>query len=183
MEFDYRLVSRIGVPVAWMLASNGTTDSIAFFLGWVKEASPAVRPTVIMTDRDQAQIAAIQIVYPQSQTLLCTWHVLRAMRSHFSTDEFQALWDKIKTWVKTEDLAEFYRLWDEISSDPSVPQSVVQYLTVEWMPVLHMWSRVMRKNRHIFEEGDTNMLIEAYVIYFLSCADKITDLDPDITMY
>ena len=146
--------------------SNATTGSIAFFLDWVKEVSPLVQPTVIMTDRDQAQIAAIQIVYPQSKMLLCTWHVLRAMRSHFNTNEFQALWDKIKAWVKTEELAEFYQLWDEISSDPSVPQSVVQYLTIEWMPVVHMWSKVVRKNRSIFEEGDMNMLIEAYVIYF-----------------
>jgi MULE transposase domain len=152
-----------------MLTSNATTNSIAFFLDWVKVASPAVWPTVIMTDRDQAQIAAIQIVYPESKTLLCAWHVLRAIRSHFITNEFPALWDKIKAWVKTDEQAEFDRLWDEISSDPSVPQSVVKYLTVEWMPVVHMWSKVMRKNRSIFEEGDTNMLIEAYVIY-LSCA-------------
>jgi hypothetical protein len=144
-----------------MLASNGTTNSIQFFLAWVKGASPEVRPKIIMTDRDQAQIAAIQIVYPDSQTLLCIWHVLRAMRSHFNTDEFQALWDNVKAWVKTEDLAEFHRIWDEISNDPSVPKSVVEYLTVEWVPVLHMWSRVVRTNRSIFEEGDTNMLIEA----------------------
>ena len=45
-----------------------------------------------------------------------------------------------------------------------------------------MWSKVVRKNRSIFEEGDTNMLIEAYVTY-LSRADKITHLDSDIIMY
>ena len=165
-----------------MLTSNGTTDSIAFFLDWVKEASPEVWPRIIMTDRNQAQIAAIQMTYPHSQTLLCIWHVLRAMRSHFNTNEFDALWDKVKAWVKTEDLAEFHRLWEEISNDPSVPQSIVRYLAAEWMPVLHMWSKVMRKNRSIFEEGDTNMLIEAYVTY-LSHADKITHLDSDIIMY
>ena len=62
---------RIGIPVAWMLASNGTTDTIAFFVGWVRDASPAVRPAVIMTDRDRAQINALRIVYPNSQILLC----------------------------------------------------------------------------------------------------------------
>ena len=67
--------------------------------------------------------------------------------------------------MKTEDLAEFHRLWEEISNDPSIPESVVRYLAVEWMPVLHMWLKVVRTNRSIFEEGDTNMLIEAYVIY------------------
>jgi hypothetical protein len=148
-----------------MLSSNGTTNTISFFVNWVKEASPAVRPSVIMSDCDQAQIAALRIVYPQSQILLCQWHVLRTMRSHFVTDQFNELWDKIKAWVNTEDLSEFFTLWDEISSDPSVPQSVVQYLTTEWMQAPHMWSTVARKNRSIFEEGDTNMLIEAYVNY------------------
>ncbi|KAI0246055.1 hypothetical protein BJV78DRAFT_1089978, partial [Lactifluus subvellereus] len=42
------------------------------------------------------------------------------------------------------------------------PESVVKYLTIEWMQMSHMWSNVVRKNRSIFEEGDTNMLIEAY---------------------
>ena len=146
-----------------MLSSNRTTDTITFFVNWVKEASPTIQPLVIMSDRDQAQIAALQIVYPQSQILLCIWHVLRAMRSHFITDQFKGLWDKIKAWVNTDNLSKFLKLWDEISSDPSVPQSIVQYLTTEWMQVSHMWSKVARKNRSIFEEGDTNMLIEAYV--------------------
>ena len=79
MEFDYRLFFQIGIPVAWMLTSSGTTDSIAFFLDWVKEASPEVQPRIIMTDRDQAQITAIQMTYPHSQTLLCIWHMLRVM--------------------------------------------------------------------------------------------------------
>jgi MULE transposase domain len=161
MRLDNACLSYIGVPVAWMLTSNGTTDTITFFLRWVKDASPAVQPAVIMTDRDQAQIAAIQAVYPQSRTFLCMWHVLRAMRSHLVITEFPALWDKIKAWVKSDDLTEFYHLRDEIFNDPSAPQSFIQYLTVEWMPVIHLWSRVVRKNRSIFEEGDTNMLIEA----------------------
>jgi MULE transposase domain len=107
---EERLCYHIGVPVAWMFTPNATTDSIAFFLRWVKEASPEVRPAVIMTDRDQAQIAALQQVYPHSRILLCIWHVLRAMRCHFSIEAFQALWDKLKALVNTRDLAEFHKL-------------------------------------------------------------------------
>lgn len=119
-----------------------------------------------MSDRDQAQLAAIKETYPLSRVFLCTWHVLRAMRRHFVTDAFKPLWDKVQIWVKTGDPAEFSRIWGEISTDPLVPQSFLQYLKTEWMPVTEMWSRVSRQNRHIFEEGDTNMLIEAYVIAY-----------------
>jgi hypothetical protein len=157
---------RIGVPVAWMLASNGTTDTIAFFVSWVRDTSPAVRPAVIMTDRDRVQINALRIVYPDSQILLCKWHVLRAIRSHFNTNEFPDLWAKVKAFVNASESADFARLWVEISNDPSVPQSFVQYMRSEWLPEAKMWSLVMRKNRSIFEEGNTNMLLEAYVFHF-----------------
>ena len=171
----------IGVPVAWMLTSSGTTEIIKFFVRWVRDASPLVRPGVIMTDRDQAQIAALEAVYPQSQILLCTWHVLHAIRGHFVTTQFEALWEKIKAWVITEDTAMFFNIWDEISSDPSAPESVIKYLATEWLPVLHMWSGISRKHRSIFEEGNTNMLIEAYV-FDLFC-DNQTDQILDIIMY
>jgi hypothetical protein len=79
LDADATLMFWIGVLVAWMLASNGTTNTIAFFVGWVRDASPAVRPAVIMTDHDRTQMNALRLVYPDSQMLLYKWHVLRAM--------------------------------------------------------------------------------------------------------
>ena len=120
-----------------------------------------------MTDRDQAQIAALEIVFPQSKIYLCMWHVLRTMRSHLVITEFLALWDKIKKWVNTDDLIMFVTLWDKITTDPLVPQSMVDYLKTYCIPVVPMWSKVLRRGRSIFEEGDTNnMLIESYVNTF-----------------
>src|SRR6267142_5634814 len=70
-----RLRSQLGIPVAWMLASNGTKDIISFFLCWVRDGSPAILPAMIMTDRDLVQIGALKIVYPDSWIFLCKWHV------------------------------------------------------------------------------------------------------------
>jgi MULE transposase domain len=72
-----------------MLSSNGTTDTIEFFLNCVKEMSPTVWPAVIMLDCDQAQLNALKKVYPDSQILLCIWHVLCAFQSHFVAEQFQ----------------------------------------------------------------------------------------------
>ena len=144
-----------------MLSSNGTTDTIEFFLNWVKETSPTVRPAVIMSDRDQAQLNALKKVYPDSQILLCIWHVLRAFQSHFVAERFQALWAKVKSWVKTKDSDEFDKIWTEIASNQSVPQSLIDYFNKDWIPHKHMWSLSYRNECSILEEGDTNMLIEA----------------------
>ena len=160
-----------------MLSSNGTKETISFFVRWVRDGSPSVRPAVIMTDRDLAQIGALKIVYPGSQIFLCKWHVLRAMRSHFNTNKFPELWTKVKALVNTPDETTFNKIWKEISSDPSYPQTFVDYMALEWMPAKTkiMWSKVYRKGLSIFEEGDTNMLIEAYVVFrFLDLGDKIT---------
>ena len=149
-----------------MLASNGMTNTIAFFVGWVRDMSPVVWPAVIMTDHNCVQMNALRLIYPDSQMLLCKWHVLHAMRSHFNTSEFPELWAKVKALVNTSQSADFVKLWVEISNDPSVPQSFVQYMRTEWIPEAKLWAMVMWKNRSILKEGDTNMLLEAYVFHF-----------------
>ncbi|KAH9172687.1 hypothetical protein EDB89DRAFT_1832364, partial [Lactarius sanguifluus] len=42
------------------------------------------------------------------------------------------------------------------------PQSLVDYLKVNWMTIVPLWSGTLRQQRTIFQEGDTNMLIESY---------------------
>jgi hypothetical protein len=93
-----------------------------------------------MTDRDQAQMAAIEEVYLQSRIFLCTWHVLHAMVAHFSTSVHPALWEKIKKWVKTDSWAEFNQIKDEILDDPFTSASFVVYLKQSWIPIVHQWS-------------------------------------------
>ena len=83
------------------------------------------------------------------------------MRMHFRTEEFPKLWERVREWVKTPDRSNFESWWDEMQTDPSVPQSFINYLKVNWMTIVPMWSGSVRKNRTIFQEGDTNMLIES----------------------
>jgi hypothetical protein len=117
-----------------------------------------------MTDRDQAQVNAIRSAFPECQHIFyCWWHVLRAIRTHFNTKEFPDLWSLIQDWVRTTDSYEFDACWSEIQEDTEVPKSVAEYIAREWLPHKEMWSAMSRQNRTIFEEGDTNMLLESYV--------------------
>jgi hypothetical protein len=149
-----------GVPVAFMLLSSGTEATIQFFLNWVKEQNLEIKPAIIMTDHNQAQINMLKAIYPDSTIYLCWWHVLCTMWTHFCTEEFPKLWECVCEWVKTPDQSKFESWWDEMQTNHSVPQSFIDYLKVNWMTIVPMWSGSVWKNCTIFQEGDTNMLIE-----------------------
>jgi hypothetical protein len=93
-----------------MLASNGTKDTISFFVHWVWDRSPAVTPAMIITDSDLAQISTLKIVYLDSWIFLCKWHVLHTMRLHINANELPELSSKVRALVSTPDEKEFDRL-------------------------------------------------------------------------
>jgi hypothetical protein len=61
---------------------------------------------------------------------------------------------------------EFKASWTQIQGDTKVPKSMAEYIAWEWLPHKEMWSATSHKNHTIFEEGDTNMLLEAYMITY-----------------
>jgi hypothetical protein len=132
-----------------MLSTNTTSDTIAYYLNLVRSWNPEVRPAYFMTDCDQAQIAALEMVYPWTWVILCRWHVLHAIQSHFRTDHFPELWVLLKTLVRTSDLAEFFAIWGKIQSDPAFPESFITYFSNKWMSGIHMWSPVTLKSRYL----------------------------------
>jgi hypothetical protein len=139
----------------------GQKQQYIFFLNFVKVQSPEIMPAIIMTNRDQVQINTIKAVYLDSKIYLCWWHMLRAMWMHFWTEEFPNLWEHVCKWVKTPNQSKFVSWWEEMQTDPVVPLSFIDYLKVNWMTIVPMWSGLVWKNRMIFQEGNTNMLIES----------------------
>jgi hypothetical protein len=150
-----------GVPVAWMMTSNSMEATIQFFLNFIKDHNPEIKLWITMSDCDQAQLNAIKAVYLEMKLLLCWWHMLHAMQMHFCTEEFPELWKCIWEWVKTSDWPTFDSLWEWIQTSSLVPQSFIDYLKSSWMSIVPLWAGISRQNRTIYQEGDTNMLIEA----------------------
>src|ERR1700720_1168647 len=81
----FRAYQMEGMPIAWMISSNAHQETITFLLHAVQIGSPEIKPKRIMSDKDRAQMNSIQVVYPESQLLLCWWHVLHAWQQHFVT--------------------------------------------------------------------------------------------------
>ncbi len=72
----------------------------------------------------------------------------------------------VKNLISTLNLAKFMTIWDKISSNLEFPKSFIDYFNLRWVPVAHMWSEVSWRLCNIYSEGDTNMLLEAYVHFW-----------------
>ncbi|KAJ7605973.1 hypothetical protein DFH06DRAFT_1019876, partial [Mycena polygramma] len=152
-----------GIPVAWMLASNGCQPTIKYFLNVHRLRSPLTIPRYMICDFDWPEINACTEAYITC-VLLCWWHVLHAWQQHLRVSTHPELWELLKRWIRITDKAEFDAAWVTTQNQEGV-EDFVAYLAKYWMPekVVRMWSAVYRTSRTIFEESNTNMLIEAYV--------------------
>jgi len=88
MICDESIEKYLGLPVAWMMASYRTEETIACFL---RKHNPFTISWPFMSDRDLAQINAIVLRYPESEVWLCWWHVLHALQQHFVTSKHELL--------------------------------------------------------------------------------------------
>ena len=68
--------------------------------------------------------------------------------------------------MRITDDNEFNAYWNKIQGNTKVLKSVAEYIAHDWLPQKEMWSAMSYQNRTIFEESDTNMLLEAFVITY-----------------
>ncbi|KAF5333556.1 hypothetical protein D9611_002587 [Ephemerocybe angulata] len=149
-----------GMPCAWMLSSNATEETISFFMSTMRTRFPDVAPEYVMSDKDHGQINAVRQHYPDAEVLLCWWHVLHNWQQRFNIHAFPELWSALKRWIRITDNAKFWSEWERIQT--IAPASVTEYLKTNWIPNVKLWSAVFRKERTIFQDCDTNMLVEAW---------------------
>ena len=148
----------LGMPAAWMISSNAQEETIDYFLHSIRKQNPNVIPIRFMSDKDRGQMNAVRRRYPESLLLLCWWHVLHAWQQHFMTTHYPELWDLLKEWVCMTDRAEFDQCWIQIQK--IAPASIVGYFQDNWIGDVKLWFAVYRQDRTIFEQSDTNMLVE-----------------------
>lgn len=150
-----------GIPIAWMLSSSGTEETVFYFLSLVHKCSPHIIPIRIMSDRDFAQINACERRFPTAMVLLCWWHVLHAWQQHLSISRHPELWKLLKALVRIEDAAAFDAAVEHIQK--VAPPDFHNYLKEYWLPPRYivMWSAIYRKGCTVYELSDTNMLVES----------------------
>ncbi|XP_070533937.1 uncharacterized protein [Ptychodera flava] len=164
-----------GVPVAYIIISKEDKDVLERCFSKIKSKVNEIYPRVIMVDKDQTEISALSSVFPQSDILLCWFHVLQAVHRWItkraggglagtSNAEHRNLVIQAMLKMKNCSTEEDFRqtsgkCLDEI--DKAIGHNLVsKYLLDEWISVAHMWCHFGRK---MFHEGqDTNNIAERF---------------------
>jgi transposase-like protein len=85
-----------------------------------------------MSDKDVAQINALESVWSEAKVDLCWWHVIHAWNRHISISHFKDVWALLKQWVRNDTQEKFDSTWLKLQE--IAPTSFIEYLKKEWMP-------------------------------------------------
>lgn len=154
-----------GVPIAHLISSNGTEETLIRFLSAFKKICPRV--SAIMTDNDNAEINAIEKVFPDVKHLLCWWHIIQNWKKKLLMIENKPSIDKEKFYGMMLGLLmndyspnEFETRYQEILSLSSA--SFGYYLNTWYLKKKEKWAYCYRKSTLMFKETNSNMLIESF---------------------
>jgi MULE transposase domain len=119
-----------GVPIMWMFASNGEEAVYHFFFSTFLANNP-VLPSVILTDKDVAQINALRKVFPSSRILLCWWHVLHDWYGRLAVHQHPEAWEKLIRLPRQNTHEEHESLWHHLQT--ILPADFIAYMQENWM--------------------------------------------------
>ena len=141
-----------------MISKSASKAPIVRFLECVKDICPTVG--AFITDNDDAEISAIDEVFPESRHLLCWWHVLKAWRIKLGpayTADHQ-FWKLLVEMLKTPNNYQEYKCKVKADASPAF----LKYLETYWFPRENTWAKTYRMDVLMYKTTNTNMLIESF---------------------
>ncbi|RXN17254.1 zinc finger SWIM domain-containing 1-like protein [Labeo rohita] len=157
-----------GFPVAYIITSSETQETLKLALQKLRPVFPKP-PRCFMVDKDMSEINALNAVFPESDVLLCWYHVLQAvvrwlMKSDsgvcgpHSSNTRREILDYFKKMKACAMKTDFDRVAKEFLKDFSHCQEVCKYFQRYWEPISHRWADYGRCYNH--GNSETNNLIE-----------------------
>ncbi|KAK3250859.1 hypothetical protein CYMTET_39782 [Cymbomonas tetramitiformis] len=144
-----------GYPAAFFMSATESKAAVAEVLSQVKLLVPEWDPKVFITDKDDAEIGAIGMLFPNATIVLCDFHVKQA-------------WDR---WIKTsahgvnkKDQDKLYHFLERISKAKNMSllqaritefendtiytsnSNLQAWWSTEWKSSIHMWAMAYRTN-------------------------------------
>jgi hypothetical protein len=159
-----------GFPVAFFWISEESSQDITEVLLLMRQMVPTWEPTVIITDKCDAEINAIKAAFPRCFVLLCDFHVKQAWQRWLNTSK-HGVGDKAAkeyAYKLLVDIAHAENLpmlqdavstWESFLNDGE-NEDMSRWWTNEWEGCMQMWCKAHRSN--IFTRGfNTNNHNEA----------------------
>ncbi|XDV36723.1 hypothetical protein PO909_006453 [Leuciscus waleckii] len=159
-----------GVPVAYIITSSETQETLTLALQRLRPLFPKP-PRCFMVDKDMSEINALNDVFPESDVLLCWYHVLQAvvrwlMKSDSGVSGPQnssirkEIIDYFKKMKACPMKADFDRVAKKFLKEFSHYKELCNYFQRYWEPISHRWADYGRCYNH--GNSETNNLIERF---------------------
>ncbi|XP_056587061.1 uncharacterized protein LOC130407814 isoform X4 [Triplophysa dalaica] len=158
-----------GVPVAFIVTSNEKESTLGLALQQFRRVCPA--PRCFMVDKDMCEINALRRVFPESDILLCWYHVMQAVVRWLSKTD-SGVSGLSNTDVRTE-IVSFIRKMKLCTTELDFKSTAEQFLKRfedipalcsyfkdHWLEIGNMWSDFGRCYNHA--DSDTNNLVERF---------------------
>jgi MULE transposase domain len=119
-----------GVPISYMLASNGQQATHELYFQTFRNNNPTLPPYIIM-DRDLAAFNAARVIYHDVKTLLCLFHLVSAWWKHIVVSKHESTWKLALRLSRATTQIEFDSIWSEIKANG--PPNFVSYMEETWL--------------------------------------------------
>ncbi|XP_048035534.1 uncharacterized protein LOC125261036 isoform X2 [Megalobrama amblycephala] len=159
-----------GVPVAFIVTSNEKEATLEIALQQLRRVCPTA-PRCFMVDKDMCEINASRKVFPESDILLCWYHVMQAIVRWLSKTD-SGISGPSNTDVRTQ-IISFIRKMKLCATHQDFKSTAEQFLKRfedfpalcsyfkdHWLEIGYMWSDFGRCYNHA--DSDTNNLVERF---------------------
>ncbi|XP_077864593.1 uncharacterized protein LOC102808709 [Saccoglossus kowalevskii] len=167
-----------GVPVAYVIISKETKEVLERCFSKIRDSCDSVYPRVIMVDKDITEISALRCTFPNSDILLCWFHVLQAVHRWLVKRDgglsgqcntakgnlvMEAMY-KMRDCLTKEQFDETSKVVTEEIDNKVGNTCISNYLRDQWISVAIMWCQFGRK---MFHAGHNTINIAEKFFYSL----------------
>jgi hypothetical protein len=165
--------------VGFSYMESEKTDNYRWALDKLKElfSKQDIFPQVILTDRELALMNAIEIVFPHSVNMLCTWHINKNVNARMAVhvpkdmrELLQNLWYNV---VSSQNEVEFQQRLNELDQACVNSSKFVDYINNIWLTphkerFVHAWTnKVMHLGNTTTNRYDYVYLYSVIFLFFI----------------
>ena len=154
-----------GVPIAYCLMNTDSKENIEFMYDMLKENNDLCNTKCIIIDKDLTNVDVIRNYFENAKILLCSFHVLKYLKSYIHKlevpiDQRKIIMNAVRSILYSKNETE---MSDQIQIIKSASKSTnfIDYFEKNWMSCVEMWVIKYRNNTMTFGYN-TNNHIESY---------------------